>query len=413
MPARFRLLARTGHPTFLDLPWHQPLEEWQSDRIVELVRGISRHVVRFVNYGGDIYALKELPERVAVREYGLLRRMEHESIPVVKAVGVVTDRGRELPDVLITKHLDFSLPYRALFSGPGIPDLRTNLLRGLAELLVRLHLSGFFWGDCSLSNTLFRRDAGALSAYLVDAETSEWHPTLSGGQRDHDLLIAEENVAGELLDVAAETGLPPDIDPFETAADVRGSYDALWSELTREEVFGPDERYRIDERLRRLNELGFDVEEIQLVGDADGYRLQLDPHVVEPGHHRRRLLMLTGLDAQENQARRMLNDLARFRAELEEETGGSVPESVAAYRWRAEVFEPAVAAVPSGLWNKLPAAEVFHQILDHRWYLSEQSGTDVGLDRAVEAYVEDVLRGRPDERTIVEERPPISAGDVV
>jgi hypothetical protein len=413
VPARFRLLARTGHPTFLDLPWHQPLEEWQSERIVELVRGISRHVVRFVNYGGDIYALKELPERVAVREYGLLRHMEAESIPVVKAVGVVTDRGHELPDVLITKHLDFSLPYRALFTGPGIPDLRTNLLRGLAELLVRLHLSGFFWGDCSLSNTLFRRDAGALSAYLVDAETSEWHPTLSDGQRDHDLLIAEENVAGELLDVAAETGLPPDIDPFETAADVRVSYDALWSELTREEVFGPDERYRIDERLRRLNELGFDVEEIQLVGDAEGYRLQLDPHVVEPGHHRRRLLMLTGLDAQENQARRMLNDLARFRAELEEKTGASVPESVAAYRWRAEVFEPAVAAVPRELWNKLPAAEVFHQILDHRWYLSEQSASDVGLDRAVEAYVEDVLRGRPDERTIVEERPPISAGDVV
>jgi hypothetical protein len=371
VPARLRLLARTGHPDFLDLPWDQPLEQWRSERIVELVRGISRHVVRFVNYEGSIYALKELPERVAIREYGLLRRMAAESIPVVDAVGVVTDRGGDLQDVLITRHLDFSLPYRALFTGPGIPNLRANLLRGLAELLVRLHLSGFFWGDCSLSNTLFRRDAGALSAYLVDAETSEWHP----------------NLAGELLDVAAETGLPPDIDPFETAADVRVSYDALWSELTREEVFGPDERYRIDERLRRLNELGFDVEEIQLVGDADGYRLQLDPHVVEPGHHRRRLLMLTGLDAQENQARRMLNDLARFRAELEEKTGAPVPESVAAYRWRAEVFEPAVAAVPRELWNKLPAAEVFHQILDHRWYLSEQSASDVGLDRAVEAYV--------------------------
>jgi hypothetical protein len=414
VPARFRLLARTGHPTFLDLPWHQPLEQWRSERVVELVRGISRHVVRFVNYPGAIYALKELPERVAVREYGLLRRMAAESIPVVDAVGVVTDRGDDLQDVLITRHLEFSLPYRALFTGPGIPDLRSNLLRGLAELLVRLHLSGFFWGDCSLSNTLFRRDAGALSAYLVDAETSEWHPTLSDGQRDHDLVIAEENLAGELLDVAAETGLPPDIDPFETAADVRVSYDALWCELTREEVFGPDERYRIDERLRRLNELGFDVEEIQLVGDADGYRLRLDPHVVEPGHHRRRLLMLTGLDAQENQARRMLNDLARFRAELERKDGGSVPESVAAYRWRAEVFEPAVAAVPRELWNKLPAAEVFSQILDHRWYLSERSGADVGLDRAVQAYVDDVLRGRPDERTlVVKEGPPVLPVDVI
>jgi Domain of unknown function (DUF4032)/Lipopolysaccharide kinase (Kdo/WaaP) family len=413
---RFQLLARTGHPAFLDLAWDQPLEEWESERIVELVRGISRHVVRFVNYDGAIYALKELPGRIAAREYGLLRHMASESVPVVDAVGVVTARGDDLEDVLITRHLDFSLPYRALFSGHaghGIPDLRTSLLNALGELLVRLHLSGFFWGDCSLSNTLFRRDAGALSAYLVDAETGEWHAMLSPGQREHDLTIAEENVAGELLDVEAETGLPSEIDPFETAAGVREVYESLWAELTREETFGHDERFKIDERLHRLNALGFDVEEIQLVGGEDGFRLRLDPHVVEPGHHRRRLLMLTGLDAQENQARRMLNDLARFRAELERQAGGSVPESVAAYRWRAEVFEPAVAAVPGELWNKLPAAEVFHQILEHRWHLSESSGSDVGLDAAVEAYVADVLRGQPDERAIVKETGRVPPIDVV
>jgi hypothetical protein len=400
---RFQLLARTGHPAFLDLPWDQPLEEWRIERIVELVRGISRHVVRFVNYDGSIYALKELPGRIAAREYGLLRHMAAESIPVVKAVGVVTARGDDLDDVLITRHLDFSLPYRALFAGHGIPDLRGSLLNALGELLVRLHLSGFFWGDCSLSNTLFRRDAGALSAYLVDAETGEWHPSLSDGQREHDLTLVEENVAGELLDVEAETGLPSEIDPFETASGVREVYENLWCELTREEAFGAEERFRIEERLRRLNELGFDVEEIQLIGGADGYRLRLEPHVVEPGHHRRRLLMLTGLDAQENQARRMLNDLARFRAELERQADRPIPESVAAYRWRAEVFEPAVAAVPGELWNKLPAAEVFHQILEHRWHLSESSGTDVGLDAAVQAYIDDVLRGQPDERMIVKE----------
>src|SRR5918998_6306340 len=232
MPARFRLLARTGHPTFLDLPWHQPLEQWQSERIVELVRGISRHVVRFVNYGGDIYALKELPERVALREYGLLRHMEAESIPVVKAVGVVTDRGGELPDVLITKHLDFSLPYRALFTGPGIPDLRTNLLRGLAELLVRLHLSGFFWGDCSLSNTLFRRDAGALMAYIIDVETSERYARLTNGQRQMDLDIATENLAGGLLDLQAGDRLAADVDPWAVAENLGSSYQQLWTELT-------------------------------------------------------------------------------------------------------------------------------------------------------------------------------------
>jgi Domain of unknown function (DUF4032)/Lipopolysaccharide kinase (Kdo/WaaP) family len=405
MPARLQLVARTGHPDFFDLPWEEPLADWRSERLVELVRGISRHVVRFVNYDGAIYALKELPERLARREYALLRRLATESVPVVEVVGVVSGRGRDLDAVLITKHLEFSLPYRALFSARGVSDLRASLLHGLAELLARLHLIGFFWGDCSLSNTLFRRDAGALSAYLVDAETGELHPSLTSGQRQHDLEITVENLVGELLDVDSEVGLPDYLDPVETAEAMREGYESLWDELTREEVFGPDERYRIDERLRRLNELGFDVEEIELVGADEGYRLRLDPHVVEPGHHQRRLLMLTGLSAQENQARRMLNDLARFRAHLEEIEGRPVPESVAAYRWRAEVFEPAVAAVQPELGNKLQPAEAFHELLDHRWYLSEKLGHDVALDEVVRSYVEDVLRHAPEERTLLSAPP--------
>jgi len=179
----FQLVARTGHPTFLDLPWAEPLEEWTSDRLVNLIRGISRHVVRFVEYDGALYALKELPERPARREWTLLRRLESQGLPVVEAVGIVTGRGDDLDAVLITRHLEYSLPYRALFAGAAIPDLRTHLLNGLVELLTRLHLRGFFWGDCSLSNTLFRRDAGALTAYLVDAETGELHAALSDDQR--------------------------------------------------------------------------------------------------------------------------------------------------------------------------------------------------------------------------------------
>ena len=406
--ARLQLLARTGHPDFLDLPWAQPLAEWEHERLVEVARGISRHVVRFVNYDGQVYALKELPERLARREYGLLRRLEIEEMPVVEVVGVVTGRAQGVDAVLITRHLDFSLPYRMLFSGRGIPDLRNKLLDSLAQLLARLHLAGFFWGDCSLSNTLFRRDAGALSAYLVDAETGELHPDLTNGQRMHDIMIVKENLAGELLDVQAEGGLPEELDPWDTADEIEQRYESLWAELTREENFGPDERFRIDERLRRLNELGFDVEEIQLEAGPDGtYSLRLDPHVVEPGHHRRHLLTLTGLDAQENQARRMLNDLARYRACLEEDEGNAVPESVAAYRWRAEVFEPAVAAVPRNLWNRLPPAEVFHELLDHRWYLSEQERRPVSFDEAIDSYVRTVLPTIPDERAIlVDQRPP-------
>jgi hypothetical protein len=413
MPARqLQLVARPGHPTFLDLPWDRPLEEWESDRLVDVVRGISRHVVRFVQYDGTLYALKELPAHLAWREYRLLRALEDREMPVVDAIGVVANRGDDLDAVLITRHLEYSLPFRALFARGGVADLRHRLLDAAADLLVRLHLAGFFWGDYSLSNTLFRRDAGALTAYLVDAETGELHPGLSDGQRQHDLEIARENLVGELLDVQAELGIELDRPPEETAEELVGRYEGLWAELVHEEVFGADERFRIDDRLHRLNELGFDVEEIEVVAGPDGYHLKLNPRVVEPGHHRRRLLETTGLCAQENQARRLLNDLARYREYLEKEAGRPLPTSVAAARWLVDVFEPAIARVPAELLNKRQAAEVFHEILEHRWFLSQQAGKDIGLLPAVDRYVEDVLRHAPDERRVLaSEAEPAEDGD--
>jgi hypothetical protein len=396
----FSVVVRPGHPDFLDLPWQLPLSRWHSDRLVEVERGIHRHVVRFVEYDGRRYALKELSQRLAEREYRLLRRLEEKSIPVVEAVGVVSrsrppgashSSVREEPDaVLVTQYLGLSLPYPALFAEPRVADVRNRLLDALVGLLVRLHLAGFFWGDGSLSNTLFRRDAGALAAYLVDAETGELHPTLSDGQRRHDVAVAEENVAGELLDLAAAGGPPDELDAVETALEIPKRYERLWSEVTREEVFGPQERFRIDARLRGLAELGFDVEELELVATGSGYRLRFSPQVVEPGHHSRRLLRLTGISAQENQARRLLHDIGGFRARLR--GAQALQESVVAARWLAEVYEPTLAAIPAELRAQLEAAEIFHQMLEHRWFLSEARGRDVGLQTAVASYVENVLR---------------------
>jgi hypothetical protein len=171
-------------------------------------------------------------------------------------------------------------------------------------------------------------------------------------------------------------------------------------------VFAPTERFKVDERLHRLNELGFDVEEIQLEATDHGYRLRLDPHVVEPGHHRHRLLRLTGLDTQERQARRMLNDIARYREALERKQKRALPESVVASNWREQVFEPTVAAIPDELQGRLPPAEIFHQVLEHRWFLSEQAGKDVGIREAVRAYVKSVLPQRPPERVLLDGPPP-------
>ncbi len=400
--SHFRLFARTAQAALLELPWAVSLEDWPDDRVVDIERGIGRHVVRFVELGGAFFALKELPPRLAEREYRLLGTLEDKGVPCVEGVGVVNDRtsaaGEELQAVLITRYLEFALPYRVILGREVLPAPEPSIRAALAELLVRLHVAGFFWGDCSLSNALFRRDAGALSAYLVDAETSELHERLSDGQRRHDLDIAEENLARELHDLAAELDREVVEDPFEFAASVRTSYDELWDELTRDEVFSLGEGHRLEERLRRLNELGYDVDEVELVSSGDEVRLLLHSKVVEPGHHRRRLLHLTGLDAQENQARRLVNDLTRYRASLERTGKKPVSDTAAAALWLSEIFEPAIAAIPPELRGRRAAAEIFHELLEHRWFLSERAGKDVGLTETIPSYIEKVLRPAPDEK---------------
>jgi len=405
-----RITTRLGHPTFVDLPWETPLSDWHDARMMTPVQGLHRHVVNFIAYGGVLYAVKELPGNLAVTEYRLLRELDERTVAVVEAVGTITGRvdhnGEPLDSALITQHLDFSLPYRALFQNGSRQELWAPLLDSLALLLVRIHLAGFFWGDCSLSNALFRRDAGALAATLVDAETGELHDTLSNGQRAHDLMIAETNVAGELLDIAMAGGWADDVDPAFIGQDLVLRYEGLWAELTNDQIVVAGDLHAIDTRVRRLNDLGFDVSEV-IIEEKDGEKtLRLRTAVVESGHHQRELLALTGLDVQENQARRLLNDIRSFRAYLERSSqlvndGRTVTDHIAAMRWMAEVFTPVIDGIPIEARRKLEPAELFHQILEHRWFMSERAGLEVGTDAARDDYVRTVLRNLPDEKEVV------------
>jgi hypothetical protein len=288
------------------------------------------------------------------------------------------------------------MPYRHVIASGTTEAHAGQLLDALAELLVNLHLAGFYWGDCSLSNALYRLDAGRYSAYLVDAETGEIHPALSSGQRAHDLQIAEENVAGEFMDIAAGFGLPANLDPASLAEELVARYERLWIELTREEVFAPHEQYRVDARVARLNDLGFDVAELDLRSIEGGQQVRLRVQVVEPGHHRHRLEALTGLDVQENQARRLLNDLEHHRAVWSEAEKRRIDDREAASRWLGQVYRPAVDSIPSTQRGKLDDAEIFHQLLEHRWYLSERERRDVPMEEVIVAYARDVLASLPE-----------------
>ncbi|MEY4988898.1 MAG: hypothetical protein RI933_531 [Actinomycetota bacterium] len=393
------ITAATVDPALLDLPWHLPLEEWPADHIAALPKGLSRHTVRFAHLGDHVIAIKETLPELAKREYEMLKNLLKLDVPCVEPFAIINNRtseqGEPLLSVLITRHLKFSLPYRAMWSQGLRPETATRLVDALALLLVRLHIAGFFWGDVSLSNTLFRRDAGAFAAYLVDAETGQLYDSgLSNGQRENDLEIARVNIAGELMDLVASGNAAPGVDPVATSSRIVSKYRELWSALTSAETFSVDEKWKIGRRVQALNELGFDIEEMAIKTTDDGSTLKIQPKVVDAGHHSRRLLRLTGLDVEENQARRLLNDLDQYR--LEHPRPGA-DEEVLAHEWLSHAFEPVVTAIPRELHGRLEPAEIYHQVLEHKWYLCQEQNRDVPLVEAVHSYIDNVLIHRRDE----------------
>ena len=403
MAQAINIKSMSVDPAILDLPWNIPLEQWPPEVLAALPRGISRHIVRFVNLNSNVIAVKEISSFVADREYEMLRDLLRLGAPCVRPIAVITGRtdanGEELNSVLITEHLSYSLPYRALFSQYMRPETATRLIDALAVLLVRLHLLGFFWGDVSLSNTLFRRDAGAFAAYLVDAETGELHPEgLTSGKRMYDIELARTNIIGELMDLQAGGLLEEDVDTIGVGDRIVSRYLELWDVLTGEESFSMSERWRVANRIERLNSLGFDVGELSMTTDLDGTHLSIQPKVVDAGHYRRQIMRLTGLDVQEGQGRRMLNDLEAYRSLWNRK---DEPLEIAAHAWLADVFEPTIAAVPAEMRSKLEPAEIFHEVLEHRWYMSEAAGYDVSMQDAVADYVANVLANRPDEHSVI------------
>ena len=393
-----RIVASRPDPAIVTLPWSVPLEEWGDAYVVPLPRGLSRHVVRIVRLHDRVYAVKETVEDIAFREYRLLRDLQRLGLPAVVPQGVVTGRvgpdGEALPSALLTEHLRFSLPYRSLFSHGLSHDSLPSLVDALVVLLVRLHLADFFWGDVSLSNVLFRRSAGGFAAYLVDAETGELRPSLSRTMREYDVTIATENVFAELLDLQASESLSHEVEALDIVELLEQRYTALWEELTSEEEFSSDEMWRIEKRIEQLNDLGFDVDELDIITDFDGDKVRIQPKVVEAGHHQRELQGLTGLHVEDAQARRLLNDIASYTAGL---NLGREDRHLVANQWLDRVYEPIAEMIPPDATGKLETAEVFHEVLQHRWYLAEQAGHDVDIFDAAADYIATVLAHKPDE----------------
>ncbi len=217
------------------------------------------------------------------------------------------------------------------------------MLDALAGLLVELHMAGCYWGDCSLSNVLYRFDAGQIEAIMIDAETSELHDSLSDGQRRADIEIMQENVAGEMGDIAAETGENFEAADIGLGLDIADRYDALWAELNEELIITRDDHYRIRQRIARINELGFAVDDIEMTPVDGGSKVRMITHVGGRTYNSDHLRQRTGIEASENQAELILSDLNYFLAKHGDVT--TTGKSVGTYKWLSGQFEPMVARI--------------------------------------------------------------------
>jgi hypothetical protein len=384
-----------------NLPWDVPLEEWPEDPSLAAQRGISRHIVRLVRSTpepeSEIYAVKETVEEFASREYEALKELGLRGAPSVSQIAIVNGRhdksGAELPCAIVTRFLPYSLPYRVVLSGDVTQHEITNMANALAYLLVRLHLLGFWWGDCSLSNTLFRRDADGFVAYLVDAETGEFQKHLSNGQREHDLDIARFNVAAELEDLKIAGVLFPAMDPIRASESVITRYRKIWKALSEPQILPTNDRHAVERAMRSLQDIGFAVEEVDIQLAGDQSTLTFTPKLVAPNYHSLKLKEVLGLDAEEFQAKRLLASFERFRSR---ELSRSPNRDEAAQRWLDEVFYQVVGSVPAELKGRVEDAQLFHEVLEHRWYLGEKAGHDLGLEHATADYIASILPLRMD-----------------
>jgi len=388
-PSSFPLLRLRRAGALLDLPWELPLEAWPASlQFRVLPVGPSRHLVRFLVVEGDLLALKEEPSDVAGREYDVLSHLEQVGLPAVKPIGLA-EPPTTGSAILVTEYLAHSLQFRRLLSrfplGPG--PYRERLLDAMAWLLVDLHRGGVFWGDCSLANTLFRRDGDRIQAFLVDAETSEVHASLSDGQRAYDLEILVENLGYGLADVAMLQDRPEDLDDAVDAAEkVRNRYLAIWRELHLEPRLPAGDRHAIRGQLRRLNDLGFAVDEIEVIPADGGSAVQLRVTTTNRAFHAHELERLTGIRALEGQAKLLLNDMREHIAWLRLRTGRTTPEEVGARRWRRHVLDPALRLLRPAVGDR-DLIQAYSDVLEHKWLLSERAGRDVGLKAAIDAYL--------------------------
>lgn len=355
------------------LPWQHSIAEWKELGVkhVHVKRGVGRHPIVFVQVGRHVFVVKELGYEDSLKEIAnfreLLNRGIHTLIPVgcvmreEEPIEVDTQIGkryeRNRVGHTLTLLLDRVIPDSQLYRRAFKFENRKRIWDAIIDLFVELHSRGIYWGDASLANTLvkfLRVDVPyigkkvELKAFLVDAETVEIHDSISDSLRSTDVEFFLESMEWINEDLMAEGILR---DPLGTKDDVE--YIKAQYEL----------KYEANARLMEFEKrTGLNVQrllgKLRVPVEVDLLQKQIEEH------------------------KWYLNERGEGQFDLVE----------AAKRWHDEVFVPVCRLfseeeVPRFFPGKT-ASELYMEIMTHKYFMSKESGKDVGMMKATRDYID-------------------------
>jgi hypothetical protein len=353
------------------LPWTVPISEWQYHgvNILTIKRGISRHVVIFVKAGRFSFGIKEISEEISKKEIDhyeqlLLRGIhtlvpagfvvrEEDPIPVATPIGVQYEQNFIAHTVTVL--VDKVLPDSFLYSRNFRKENRQKIWDAIVRLFVQLHSNGVYWGDASLANTLIKFEKREvpfvgkqtiLIAYLSDAETVEIRPRLSRSMRDADLNFFFESMEWLNEDLRTSGIIRTDVGTEEDRTYIRERYDLLFSVEMKKKKFEQQTSFSIDKFLGSIFNPDY----------VDQFLKHIEEHKWYLGERNQREITLA--DATKD--------------------------------WYETIFVPICELFRNehipGLFKGKTAAELYIEIMNNKYYLSEQAGKDVGMVAAMRDY---------------------------
>lgn len=353
------------------LPFHKSLEEWSSPEVnlITIRHGNSRHPVVFVRSGTVRFAIKETTERLAYKELHNYEKIAQSDIQTIKPIGVIirTSGNIEVPTkvgrmyesdktaYLITVLAESVLPQSTLYNLRLTWEAKSEIWDVIAEFFAQIHAKNIYWGDASLQNLLikFRKVTTAsfqkkrkLEVILSDAETVEVRQSLSSAMATADIDFFFESM--------------------------------MW--------FDEDLRSKGMVRDHLITER--DIDYIQQIYEdkLPTYRSQVEFDRITGFHSERHF----GRFSKAVYSKVLLKQLAEHKWYLSEKLKREVSLREATVDWYINIFEPIRSKLLANRFNDYfpnkTELDLYLEIMENKYFLSEKLGKDVGLNYAMTDY---------------------------